>query len=135
MTYVVVARWEVREGEREKVESILHDLVQECRKEPCVRPHRRAWQHRLAPQRCQKFAGERHDGDAAHPPLAVADALTEPGTQGAAGLILRPQPSQFDHGRTTRGLPAFLMPWSRSTDPVDQGPGAMPAHRPPPPYR
>jgi quinol monooxygenase YgiN len=37
MTCVVVARWQAREGEREKIESILHDLVQECRKEPGVR--------------------------------------------------------------------------------------------------
>jgi quinol monooxygenase YgiN len=37
MTYVIVARWEAREGEREKIESVLHDLVQECRKEPGVK--------------------------------------------------------------------------------------------------
>jgi quinol monooxygenase YgiN len=37
MTYVIVARWRARDGEHEKIESILHDLVQECRKEPGVR--------------------------------------------------------------------------------------------------
>jgi quinol monooxygenase YgiN len=37
MTYVIVARWQAREGERGKIESILHDLAQESRKEPGVR--------------------------------------------------------------------------------------------------
>jgi quinol monooxygenase YgiN len=37
MTYVIVARWQARDGERDKIESILRELVQECRKEQGVR--------------------------------------------------------------------------------------------------
>ncbi len=37
MTYVIVARWQARGGEREQIEGILHDLVRESRKEPGVK--------------------------------------------------------------------------------------------------
>jgi len=37
MSYVIVARWQAREGEREKIEGILRDLVQESRREPGVK--------------------------------------------------------------------------------------------------
>jgi quinol monooxygenase YgiN len=37
MAYVIIARWQAREGEGEKIASILHDLVPECRKEPGVK--------------------------------------------------------------------------------------------------
>jgi quinol monooxygenase YgiN len=37
MTYVIVARWQAREGEGEQIESILRDLVQESRREPGVK--------------------------------------------------------------------------------------------------
>ena len=34
MPYVIVARWRPRDGERDKVEAILRELVREVRKEP-----------------------------------------------------------------------------------------------------
>ena len=34
MAYVIVARWRPREGERDKIEAILRELVREVRKEP-----------------------------------------------------------------------------------------------------
>ena len=34
MSYVMVARWKPREGESEKIESILHELAAAIRKEP-----------------------------------------------------------------------------------------------------
>jgi quinol monooxygenase YgiN len=37
MAYVIIARWHAREGEREKIEGILHDLVKESCREPGVR--------------------------------------------------------------------------------------------------
>jgi quinol monooxygenase YgiN len=37
MTYVIVARWRAREGERNNIENILRELVPECRKEPGVK--------------------------------------------------------------------------------------------------
>jgi quinol monooxygenase YgiN len=37
MSYVIIARWHARDGEREKIEGILRDLVPESRKEPGVR--------------------------------------------------------------------------------------------------
>jgi quinol monooxygenase YgiN len=36
MAYVIIARWRARDGEREKVESILHELVPHSCKEPGV---------------------------------------------------------------------------------------------------
>jgi quinol monooxygenase YgiN len=36
MSYVIIARWQVRDGERDKVESILSELVPESRREPGV---------------------------------------------------------------------------------------------------
>jgi len=55
---------------------------------------------KIAPQRHQELAGERHDGDAAHPPFLLADALTEPDAEGTAGLVAQPQPGPFNHRRT-----------------------------------
>jgi quinol monooxygenase YgiN len=37
MAYVIIARWQARDGEREKIESILRELAPESRKEPGVR--------------------------------------------------------------------------------------------------
>jgi len=34
MPYVIVARWRPREGERDRIEAILRELVREVRKEP-----------------------------------------------------------------------------------------------------
>jgi quinol monooxygenase YgiN len=34
MPYVIVARWRPRDGEREKIEAILRELVRKVRKEP-----------------------------------------------------------------------------------------------------
>jgi len=34
MAFVIVARWRPREGERDKIEAILRELVREVRKEP-----------------------------------------------------------------------------------------------------
>ena len=34
MAYVIVARWRPRDGERERIEAILRELVREVRKEP-----------------------------------------------------------------------------------------------------
>jgi quinol monooxygenase YgiN len=36
MAYVIIARWQARDGEGEKIASILGDLVPECRKESGV---------------------------------------------------------------------------------------------------
>ena len=36
MSYVIVARWRAREGEGEKVEAIVRELVPACRQEPGV---------------------------------------------------------------------------------------------------
>jgi len=34
MTYVIIARWRPRDGEREKIEAILHELAKGVRTEP-----------------------------------------------------------------------------------------------------
>ena len=34
MPYVIVARWRPRDGERDKIEAIVRELVNEVRKEP-----------------------------------------------------------------------------------------------------
>jgi hypothetical protein len=86
----------------------------------------------IAPQRHQELARHRHDGDAAHPPLAVADALPEPDAQGAAGLILQPHPGQFDHGRTDRGtagLADALVALHRSAGPLDRVQSGWPSRQ------
>jgi hypothetical protein len=81
----------------------------------------------IAPQRHQELTGERHDGNAAHPPLAVADAPTEPGAQGMPGWYRSHIQASSIRVVRTMELPDLLMPWSRSIDPLDQGLGAMPA--------
>src|SRR6266436_7770337 len=58
----------------------------------------------VAPQRHQELACERHNGNAPDSSLAIADALAEPDTQGAVGLIAQPHPGQFDRGRTGFGI-------------------------------
>src|SRR5436309_14681953 len=44
----------------------------------------------ITPERHHQLAHQRHDGDAAHPPLDVTDALAEPAAELAVGLM--PQP-------------------------------------------
>jgi quinol monooxygenase YgiN len=34
MSYVIIARWRARDGEREKIEAILRELAKEVRQEP-----------------------------------------------------------------------------------------------------
>src|SRR3981189_3522285 len=41
----------------------------------------------ITPERHHQLARQRHDGDAAHPPLDVGDTLAEPTAAVAAGLV------------------------------------------------
>src|SRR6185312_2986924 len=50
----------------------------------------------ITPQRHHQLARQRHDGDAAHPSLHVANALTEPAAEIAARLMPQPQPGELD---------------------------------------
>ena len=45
---------------------------------------------KIAPQRHHELAGGRHDRDAPHPPLGVADPGVEPAAELAAGLMANP---------------------------------------------
>src|SRR5712691_1402938 len=50
----------------------------------------------ISPQRHHQLARHRHDGDAPQAALDVAHPLAEPAAQFAVGLMIEPQPGQFD---------------------------------------
>src|SRR5258708_7431098 len=50
----------------------------------------------ISPQRHHQLARHCHDGDASYAPLDVAHPLAEPKGQIAVGLMLDPQPGEFD---------------------------------------
>ena len=53
---------------------------------------------RIAPERDQELAGERHDRDPADPPTPLPDARTEPDAQGRGWLMAEPEPGELDQG-------------------------------------
>src|SRR5512134_86383 len=77
----------------------------------------------ISPERDEKAACQRDDGDAAHPALGLADTLAEPAAQGAARLVAQPQPGQLYH----RGSEAPVAGLGDPLFTVDAA--ALPRHR------
>src|SRR5258708_36430731 len=66
----------------------------------------------VSPQRDHQLACQGHDGDAADAALEVADPLTEPAGQLAAGLMPHPEPAKLDcegAGTAVAGLADALL--------------------------
>ncbi len=79
----------------------------------------------VSPEGDQQLASDCDDGDPPRASLQSTNACSEPGGEFAAGLIAQPQPGELDQSRAL-GLPARLMPRSRSMVPLLCGVGTMP---------
>src|SRR5450631_3444176 len=90
------------------------------------RPCRHKTGCEVAPKRHHQLARQGHDGDALDALAGLERALPVPLGELAARLMPQPQPGQLDRGAAARGLPALLIPWSRSMPPLCHGLGASP---------
>ena len=64
----------------------------------------------VLPQRHHQFASQRHDANSAQSPAPRGKAFLVPLRQRALGLVLQPQPGQFDAQRTQAAAAGFAQP-------------------------